>query len=371
MRSAARLTYEEVQAARDGDHVVRGRLGELWPRISELYGVYQVLAAARARRGALDLDLPETKIQLGVDGRIDAISLRERNDAHRLIEECMIAANVEAGRLPRRRQIATLYRVHAGPDPDKFEDLRLMLQSLGCKVTAQAATRTRDLNRILRSLAGRPDYPMLATAVLRTMSQAVYQPANIGHFGLALPVYTHFTSPIRRYPDLLVHRSIGHVIDALKPGAFGYDQEALELLGKVCSERERRADEAARHVEARYKCAFVKNRIGEVLDGVVTGVTHFGIFVLLRDVNVDGLVHVSALRNDYYHLRDGGRRLVGERSGRSFGLGDELRVRVDRVNVDEAKIDLSLPAESGGEATGRRHQPARHPRRASGRRRRG
>jgi ribonuclease R len=237
-----------------------------------------------------------------------------------------------------------------------------MLQSLGCKVTAEAATRTRDLNRVLRGLAGRPDYPMLATAVLRTMSQAVYQPQNIGHFGLALPVYTHFTSPIRRYPDLMVHRSIGHVIDGHKPAAFRYDQAALELLGKVCSERERRADEAARHVEARYKCAFARDRIGDVLDGVVTGVTHFGLFVLLRDLNVDGLVHVSCLRNDYYHLRDGGLRLAGERSGRSFGLGDPLRVRIDRVNVDEAKIDLSLadgPAPAARPRGGRRMRPRR------------
>lgn len=345
MRSAARLTYDDVQAARDGDLAVRSRLGGLWPRIADLYGVHQVLAAARARRGALDLDLPEVKIELGGDGRIEKISLRDRNDAHRLIEECMISANVEAGRFPGRREMSGLYRVHAGPDPEKFEDLRLMLQALGCKVTAQAAIRTRDLNRLLHDLAGRPDYPMLATAVLRTMSQAVYQPKNIGHFGLALPVYTHFTSPIRRYPDLLVHRGIGHILDGRKPGAFGYDHGALEVLGKSCSERERRADEAARHVEARYKCAFARERIGEVMHGVITGVTHFGIFVMLRDLNVDGLVHVSALRNDYYHLRDGGLRLVGERSGRSFGLGDQLEVRIDRVNVDEAKIDLSLAGE--------------------------
>lgn len=269
----------------------------------------------------------------------------------------MIAANVEAARFQRDQHMPGLYRVHAGPDAEKFENLRLMLQAIGLKVVAQAQTRTRELNRVLQSIRERPDYPMLATAVLRTMTQAVYQPGNVGHFGLALPVYTHFTSPIRRYPDLLVHRGIGHLLDRGKAGGFDYDAAALDLLGRVCSERERRGDEAARFAQARYKCAYMKEHIGAEMDGAVTGVTHFGIFVTLRELNVDGLVHVSSLRNDYYHLEHGGLRLTGERTGTTFGLGDVVRVRVVRVDVDEAKVDFAL-------ADGPAQQPSRGPRRS-------
>jgi ribonuclease R len=361
MRSHGRLTYAEVQGARDGSAGMRQRLRTVWPRLEELYGLYRALANARSRRGALDLDLPEMKVELGSHGRIERISLRERNDAHRLIEECMIAANVEAARLLRARHLPALYRVHARPDPEKFENLRLMLQAIGLRVSDQAQSRTSELNRILRSIRQRPDYPMLATAVLRTMAQAVYQPANTGHFGLALPAYTHFTSPIRRYPDLLVHRGIGHVIDQGKPAAFAYDIPALDTMGRVCSDRERRADEAARYVQARYKCTYIKDHIGADMDGVVTGITHFGLFVTLRELNVDGLVHVTNLPNDYYHVEHGGLRLTGERSGTSFGLGEPLRVRVVRVDVDEAKIDLMLVDDLLREpARGSRRRRVRH-----------
>jgi ribonuclease R len=347
MRSRQRLVYEEVQAARDGSPPALQKLRGVLPQLDHLYGVYAGLFRARARRGALDLELPESKIELGSHGRIERITMRQRNDAHRLIEECMIAANVEAAKFLRRHHLPTLFRVHAGPDEDKFEALRLMLQALGLKVTEHARARPRELNGILAELRHRPDYGMLATAVLRTMAQAVYQPANIGHFGLALECYAHFTSPIRRYPDLLVHRGIGHVLDRGKPAAFAYDVGAMEGLGRTSSQRERRAEEAARHVEARYKCAYIKDRIGDTVPGVVTAVTHFGLFVTLAELNVDGLVHVTSLRNDYYHLQHGGLRLVGERTGEGFGLGDPVRVRIVRVNVDEAKIDLAL-ADDGG-----------------------
>ncbi len=359
MRSQARLTYTDVQAARDGASDVRHRLRALLPRLDELYAVYRALGRARARRGALELDLPELKVVLGEHGRIEKIHLRERNDAHRLIEECMIAANVEAAKFLRNRRLPALYRVHAGPDEEKFENLRLMLQAIGLKITAQARVRTGELNRALRSIRQRADYPMLATAFLRSMAQAVYQPANIGHFGLALPVYTHFTSPIRRYPDLLVHRGIGHLLDHGKPAEFRYDTAELDLLGRTCSERERRGDEAARFAQARYKCAYMKEHIGAEMEGAVTGVTHFGIFVTLHELNVDGLVHVSSLRNDYYHLEHGGIRLTGERTGTSFGLGDVVRVRVVRVDVDEAKVDFVLADGPAGEAPRRQRRPRR------------
>lgn len=363
MRSRQRLVYEDVQAARDGNAAARQRLQGVQAQLDSLYGVFASLERARQRRGALELELPETKISLGANGRIASISLRQRNDAHRLIEECMIAANVQAAKFLQRRHLPTLYRVHAGPDEEKFENLRLMLQALGAKVTSQARARPREINRILAALRDRPDYPMLATAVLRTMSQAVYQPANIGHFGLGLATYTHFTSPIRRYPDLLVHRGIGHILDHGRPAAYRYDVPGMELLGRLTSERERRAEEAARHVESRYKCAYVKDRIGEVADGVISGMTHFGLFVTLTALNVDGLVHVTSLRNDYYHLEQGGLRLTGERSGRSYGLGERLRVRILRVDVDEARIDLALEDDAA--------MPAQRPRRQTAGSRRG
>lgn len=341
MRSRQRLIYEEVQAAHDGDAGARERLHGVLGVLDHLYAVYGAFTSQRRSRGALDLDMPESCIELGSDGRIESIRLRERTDAHRLIEECMIAANVEAARFLRRHRLPTLFRVHAGPDEEKFENLRLMLQELGVKVTDQARLRPRELNRILVSLRERPQYPVLATAVLRTMAQAVYQPANIGHFGLALTAYTHFTSPIRRYPDLLVHRGIAALIEQAR-GGYAYDMEMMDTHGRLSSARERRAEEAARHVEARYKCAWAKERVGTVADGVVTAVTRFGLFVMLSDLGVDGLVHVTSLQNDYYHLQHGGLRLTGERTGASYGLGDQLKVRILRVEVDEAKIDLAL-----------------------------
>lgn len=267
----------------------------------------------------------------------------------------MIAANVEAARFLRRHRLATLYRVHAGPSEDKFEELRVMLQELGIKLPDQAREQPRFLNRALRDIAGRPDSAVLSMAVLRALSQAVYQPANIGHFGLGLAYYAHFTSPIRRYPDLLVHRGIGHVLDRHRPGDFAYDQDAMDNAGRRCSEQERRADEATRYVDARLKAAYLESRVGETLPGTVTGVTHFGLFVTLDGLFVDGLVHVSTLGNDYYHLTHGGSRLSGERSGRAYALGDAVTVRVARVDRAEAKVDLALAGdEQAVPRTGRR-----------------
>ena len=300
------------------------------------------LLSARRRRGALDLDLPEVRVEMGEDGHIERIVPRTRTDAHRLIEECMIAANVEAGRFLGKERLASLYRVHDEPDLDRFENLRNLLQELGFKVPDQARTDSKQLNRILAEIADRPDFAVLTVAVLRSLSQAVYQPDNIGHFGLGLSTYAHFTSPIRRYPDLLVHRTIGHVLDRRKPGAFRYDHADMDRLGKTCSTLERRAEEAARHVEARYKCVYMQDRVGEVFAGTVTGVTHFGLFVTIDELFIDGLIHVTSLANDYYHAEHGGLRLTGERTGSSYGLGDAVQVRVVRVDADEAKIDFAL-----------------------------
>ena len=366
MLSKARLTYNQVHAAiGERNQAARRKFSTLLPALENLYGVYRALLRARQRRGALDLELPEVRIELDKQGQIKSIAARHRNDAHRLIEECMIAANVQAARLLWQHRLSTLYRVHAGPEAEKFEDLRLLLQELGLKVSDQALTQPREMNRILQALRERPDFQILAVAVLRTMSQAVYQPGHAAHFGLGLTSYAHFTSPIRRYPDLLVHRGIKHVLDKKKPGAFDYDQQRMEGLGRDCSALERRAEDAARHVEARFKCAYIQDKVGQEFEGVVTGVTHFGLFVMLQELFVEGLVHVSSLSNDYYHLEHGGLRLAGEHSGRGYGLGDQVKVRLIRVDMDDAKVDLSLLDQESG-------KKSRSPtgRRGSGRRRR-
>jgi len=343
MRSHARLTYDQVDAAvTDKDVGVRKQVSAVLPQLETLYELYAAFAAARKKRGSLELEIPEVRIQMGEDGHIDRIAVVHRNDAHKLIEECMIAANVEAGTFLHKNKMPALYRVHEGPDPERFEELRVLLQQLDIKVASEVQAKPAELNRILRELSTRPDFQIMATAVLRTMSRAVYQPEKLGHFGLALNTYAHFTSPIRRYPDLLVHRGIQQIVSGGKPAKFAYSPEDMEALGRSTSMCEKRADDATRHVEARYKCLYVQDHVGDVFAGVVTGVTHFGIFVTLGDLFVEGLVHVTGLNNDYYQLEHGGLQLRGERTGKTFGLGDELQVRVTRVDVDDAKIDLAL-----------------------------
>ncbi|MCP4091124.1 MAG: ribonuclease R [Gammaproteobacteria bacterium] len=344
MRSHARLTYSEVDlVVGQCDVQARKAFAEVLPHLEQLYKVYKAFEQARSRRGALDLDLPEVRITMGADNHsVETVAPIERNDAHRLIEECMIAANVQAAKFIRHHKQPNLYRVHPQPELDRFEELRLMLQELGFKVSAEARTQPRALNKVLEAMHVRPDFPILATSVLRTMSKAVYQPTNEGHFGLALDAYAHFTSPIRRYPDLLLHRGLSHIIEGGKPGAFAYKLPAMELLGKSCSVLERQAEAASRHVESRYKCIYILDHVGSEFNGVITGVTHFGLFVMLNDFFVEGLVHVTNLANDYYHAEHGGLRLTGEHSGHSFGLGDTVRVKVTKVDVEEARVDLQI-----------------------------
>ena len=363
MRSHARLTYSQVnEVVCEGDKQAREEHKAVLPQLQNLHDVYKAFEKARRARGALDLELPEVRITMGADNHsVETVAPIHRNDAHRLIEECMIAANVQAAKFLRKHKIPDLYRVHPQPEEDRFEELRLMLQELGFKVSAEARTQPRALNEVLLALRHRPDFPMLATSVLRTFSQAVYQPLNEGHFGLALEAYAHFTSPIRRYPDLLVHRGITHILDGGKPAGFAYKLPAMEALGKDCSMLERQAEAAARHVESRYKCIYMRDHVGGEYDGVVTGVTHFGLFVMISDFYVEGLIHVTSLGNDYYHSEHGGLRLSGERTGMSFGLGDTLRVRVTRVDVEDAKIDLQLvgSATSGDDTGGDRKTGSR------------
>jgi ribonuclease R len=262
----------------------------------------------------------------------------------------MIAANVQAAKFLKKHRIAALYRVHAKPDPDRFDELRQYLLSLGLKkVPHPDHVEPQHFNQLLRQVEGRPDAQAVSMAMLRSMMHAEYTPRNIGHFGLALEHYAHFPSPIRRYPDLLVHRAIRHILGHGKAGGYRYGTEEMERLGAICSAHERRAEEATRDVEARLKCQFMEDKVGNEYDGVVTGVTSFGVFVQLIDPQIDGLVHVTSLENDYYHFDAGRLALVGERTGKRYTLGDRLRVVVARVDLESRRIDFRLGAEAAGE----------------------
>lgn len=339
MRSKARLTYSEVAALLDGTSS-KSVPKDVQDPVRELQVLYRALAKARSRRGAIEIDLPQTKFKLNKDGEIDRIEVVPRNDAHRLIEECMIAANVQAAKFIKRHRIPGLYRVHAKPDPDRFDELRLFLTSLGLKVAHSDHVQPRDFTKIIRETADRPDATSIMMTMLRSLTHAEYSPANIGHFGLALDSYAHFTSPIRRYPDLLVHRAIRHIIKGGKPGRYAYSGQEMERLGTITSAHEKRAEEATREVEAWLKCQYMEQHLGDEFDGVVTGVTNFGVFVQITELLVDGLVHVTSLSNDYYHFDSGSQSLVGERTGQKYRLGDAMRVQVNRVDMETRRIDF-------------------------------
>lgn len=252
----------------------------------------------------------------------------------------MIAANVQAAKFLKKHRIPGLYRVHARPDPDRFDDLRLYLVSLGLKVAHPEHVQPRDFTKIIRQTADRPDATAIMMTMLRSLTHAEYSPANIGHFGLALDSYAHFTSPIRRYPDLLVHRAIRHIVRGGKPGGYDYGGRDMERLGTITSAHEKRAEEATREVEAWLKCQYMEQHLGDEFDGVITGVTNFGVFVQITELLVDGLVHVTSLSNDYYQFDSGSQSLVGERTGRQFRLGDAMRVQVNKVDMETRRIDF-------------------------------
>jgi ribonuclease R len=339
MRSKARLTYNQVNdflTGKSGNSVPRG----LQQRLRDLHGLYKAFAQNRARRGAIELDLPMTKFELNEDGEIARIVTAPRNDAHRLIEECMIAANVQAAKFLRRHRLASLYRVHARPDPERFEELRQYLVSLGLKVPHSEHIEPIQFNKLIEQVAGRADSAAISMAMLRSLTHAEYTPNNIGHFGLALDAYAHFTSPIRRYPDLLVHRAIRHIVRGGKPGAFPYDKGRMERLGAITSAHERRAEDATREVEAWLKCQYMLDRVGEDYPGVITGVTNFGLFVQIPELQIDGLVHVTSLESDYFKFDAGRQQLIGERSGTRYSLGEPMHVQVQRVDMDTRRIDF-------------------------------
>jgi ribonuclease R len=346
MRSAARLTYVEAAGMLVAVRP-RGEHAELKPALQHLNAVYEAFAAVRKRRGAIDFDLPETKIELDERGQVRAVRAVERLVTHKIIEECMIAANVEAAKRIRKGKIASLYRIHEGPDEGKLEELLLFLRSFGHKLAPNSVS-PKEINRILASVVGKPEEELVETVVLRAMMQARYQPGNVGHFGLALGAYAHFTSPIRRYPDLLVHRAIKWLNEKRSAKGFRYGLEEMQRLGEHSSRTERRADEATREVAERLKCVYLKERVGETFDVVISSVVPFGLFVRLPEVQADGLVHVTALPRDYYHKDPTGTSLKGERTGREYRLTETLKVRLVAVNVEERKIDF-VPVESDEE----------------------
>lgn len=344
MRSKARMTYTKVY-----DMIIHPE-GEtareyawLMPHIEHLYALYQIMAKAREKRGAIEFETTETVIVFNEQGKIDHIEPSTRNDAHRLIEECMLAANVCASDLLKKHEHPALYRIHEGPTPEKLEALRTFMKEFGFQVSGGDSPHAKDYGKLLARIKGRPDEQLLQTVLLRSMQQAVYSPDNVGHFGLAYESYTHFTSPIRRYPDLLIHRAIKAVLNDEK-----YKAGNWHLLGQHCSMTERRADEATRDVTNWLKCYYMQDKIGESFEGTVSGVTSFGLFIALDDIYVEGLLHVTELGNDYFNFDKARHAMVGERTGVQYRLGDRLRVKVSRVDLETTRIDFVLDNEVAG-----------------------
>ncbi len=352
MRSHARLTYTQVwKAVGEGDtdagKEAIAQVGSLMPQLQRLHQLYKVLAKARSRRGAIEFESTEVRFVLDSDGEVMQAGMLERNDAHKLIEECMIAANVEAGRFVTAKQVPAPFRVHPRPPEAKYGDLLEYLSEFGLSLPPWSKVQPRDFTQLLRKIRVRPDAALLETVLLRSQSMAVYQTENLGHFGLALDAYSHFTSPIRRYPDLLLHRSIKHLLEHGSPDGFRYSAKEMSSLSVHCSERERRADEVEREVDERYRSAWMEKHVGDEFDGVVSGVTNFGLFVELAGSKVNGLVHVTQLPHDYFHFDPLRRSLSGERTGLRFRLGDPVRVLVLKASVEDKRIDFRLVVPEG------------------------
>jgi ribonuclease R len=363
MNSHARLTYDEVGAMLlDGDADLRARYTGLLPHLHDLYGLYRLLHEARAERGAIDFDTVETGFRFDDQGKLAAIEPLVRHDAHKVIEECMLAANVAAARHLLRHKMPALYRIHDKPSAEKLADLGEFLAELGLRLPGGTDPTAKDYANLLEQVKDRPDFHVIQVVLLRSMMQAVYSDNNVGHFGLAFPAYTHFTSPIRRYPDLMVHRALRHLLTGEVPAAFEYTHQHLAAMGEHCSATERRADDATRDAADTLKCEFMLDKVGEAFGGVISGVNSFGIFVELDGIYVSGLVHITALDYDYFHFDPVGHRLTGERTGKVYRLGDTLRVKVAAVNIDDRKIDFVLAESVAGPGKRRPKSGGRGPR---------
>ena len=349
MNSHARLTYDQVGAMLlDGDAQLCAQYATLLPHLHDLYGLYRLLHAAREERGAIDFDTVETRFRFDEQGKLAAIEPLVRHDAHKLIEECMLAANVAAARHLLRNKMPALYRIHEKPSAEKLSDLAEFLAELGLRLEGGTSPTAKDYANLLDQVKDRADFHVIQVVLLRSMMQAVYSDNNVGHFGLAFPAYAHFTSPIRRYPDLMVHRALKHLLTSEPPEAFEYTHQHLAAMGEHCSATERRADDATRDAGDTLKCEFMLDKVGDSFDGVISGVNSFGIFVELVGIYVSGLVHITALDYDYFHFDPAGHRLRGERTGKVYRLGDSLRVTVAAVNIDDRKIDFVLADKVAG-----------------------
>jgi ribonuclease R len=401
IHSHARLTYTQVgEVLEQGSHAEIDKA--LVADLQRLHSLYHVLRAARDKRGAIDFETVETRIIFDEHRKIEAIVPVVRNDAHKLIEECMLCANVATANFYESNKLPMLFRVHEGPGEEKLEGLRKFLGELGLDLGGGEKPTPVHYQLLLQEIVERDDAHVIQTMLLRSLSQAVYQPENGGHFGLHYDAYTHFTSPIRRYPDLLVHRGIRHLIrsggeasavlrvEGAEPipakQIFPYDIHAMVVHGEHCSMTERRADDATREVNAWLKCEYLQEHVGDEFEGVISAVTSFGLFVELKDLYIEGLVHITALPGDYYNFDKSSQRLTGERTGRSFQLGGTVRVQVARVDLDDRKIDLELleanpprKAKSGkassaaapkAEKKGKKNKPAGKPKGKTGQRRR-
>lgn len=349
MNSHARLTYTKVWKILEGDTELRERYAHLVPHLEELYALFNVLMAGRRKRGAIEFETIENQFVFNPQGRIERIEPLIRNDAHKIIEECMILANIAAARLMEESNEPVLFRIHSLPSEEKLTGFRTFLHECGLTLEGGLRPTTKDYAKLLDSVKERPDAELIQTMLLRSLKQAVYTPDNEGHFGLALTEYAHFTSPIRRYPDLLLHRSIKYLIEKGKGnkrhytdgGGYHYQTDDMDVFGEKCSATERRADEATREVADWLKCEYMQDHIGEEFEGVISSVTGFGLFVKLNELLIDGLVHISTLDNGYYHFDSDRQRLVGE-NGMMYRLGDPVKVKVIGVNLDDKKIDFAL-----------------------------
>lgn len=355
MRSHARFTYTKVAAILDGDETLRAQYQDRVADLEQLELMYQALSDARLQRGAIAFETQESIFLFNEQRKIESIVPLIRNDAHKIIEECMILANVATAKFIEKYQEAGLFRVHDKPSEDKYNNFVTYLAELGITLPAKEEPEPQDYCDILAKVEGRPDQELIQTMLLRSMRQAVYQSDNLGHFGLALKSYSHFTSPIRRYPDLVVHRVIKAILieqakkteqEALvtqaNEGSYDYSLEEVIELGEHCSMTERRADEATRDVADWLKCEFMQDHVGDSFTGVISTVTNFGMFVRLQDLHIEGLVHITSLGRDFYHYDDVRMCLTGENTGVKYSVGDVVSVQVAAVNLDEKKIDLAL-----------------------------
>ena len=343
-QQAAELVAKEQQQRQ----ALRSQYAAVVPHLENLHALYNVLRASRERRGAIDFDTVETRFIFNADRKIDKIVPIHRNEAHMLIEECMIMANVAAAQFVEKHKGQALFRVHDLPDEDRLLAFRIVLGEMGLSMPLREEPAPADFGAVLAQVADRPDRELIQTMLLRSLQQAIYSAENRGHFGLALKAYAHFTSPIRRYPDLLLHREIKRIIAEQEgttvgvEGAYQYSPQQMAELGPHCSQTERRADEATRQVDEWLKCEFMQDHVGDEFTGVISAVTNFGLFVRLSDYMIDGLVHISNLTSEYYHFDAERHLLIGESSGNVYRLGDKARVKVAAVNLDERKIDFEL-----------------------------